>query len=210
MPRAIQLRTAFHQDERRLPRIDQLDIDLGQQLGIKQGSVLGAARRIDAIAQTKIVEPVRAARIFPPRQQQRVHHAGAFEQRPLGTLELGIEEAHIEGGVVDHQRRVTQKGQQIVGDFMEARLVPQHLQRDAMHPESLFRNVALGVDVMMEDLASGDAVEQLDAADLDQPVPLIRVKAGRFGIEHDLAHTVRLSLVSPANGGRITFAVWAF
>ena len=57
-----------------------------------------------------------------------------------------------------------------------------------MHPESLFRNVTLGMDVMMEDLAGRDAVEQLDAADLDQPMPLIGVKPGRFGIEHNLAH----------------------
>ena len=71
--------------------------------------MLGAARRIDAIAQTKIVEPVGAARIFPSRQQQRVHHSRAFEQWLLGALKLGIEEAHIEGGVVDHQRRVAQE-----------------------------------------------------------------------------------------------------
>ena len=40
----------------------------------------------------------------------------------------------------------------------------------------------------MEDLPAREAVDQLDAADLDQPMPLIGVEAGGFGIEHDLAH----------------------
>ena len=40
----------------------------------------------------------------------------------------------------------------------------------------------------MKRLSARDAVEELDAADLDQTMTLIGVEAGGFGIEHDLAH----------------------
>ena len=40
----------------------------------------------------------------------------------------------------------------------------------------------------MECLARRDAVDDFDAADLDQAVAVKRVKTGRFGIEHDFAH----------------------
>jgi hypothetical protein len=35
---------------------------------------------------------------------------------------------------------------------------------------------------------AGDAVDKLDAADLDDAVAVERVKPRRLGIEHDLAH----------------------
>src|SRR5690348_6135943 len=40
----------------------------------------------------------------------------------------------------------------------------------------------------MEGLAGRNAVEELDAADLHQPIATQRIEAGRLGVEHDLAH----------------------
>jgi hypothetical protein len=34
----------------------------------------------------------------------------------------------------------------------------------------------------------GHAIEDFDAADLDQPIAAQRIKAGGFGIENDFAH----------------------
>src|ERR1051325_7296916 len=52
----------------------------------------------------------------------------------------------------------------------------------------LGRYLALGVEVPVEGRAGRNAVEQLDAADLDQAMPLCGVKAGGFGVEDDFAH----------------------
>src|SRR6185312_10681321 len=52
------------QNELRLPRADEIDIDLGQQLGIQQRAVLGAAGIVDRITRAEIVEPVGDAGMF--------------------------------------------------------------------------------------------------------------------------------------------------
>ena len=57
-----------------------------------------------------------------------------------------------------------------------------------MHLEGLGRHVAFRIEIAVERLAGRKAVDQLDAADLDQPMPLIGIEAGGFGVEHDLAH----------------------
>ena len=48
---------------------------------------------------------------------------------------------------------------------------------------------ALRIDVAVEDAAGREAVDQLDAADLDDAV-LARIEAGGFGVEDDLAHRI--------------------
>src|SRR3954451_17133854 len=69
-----------------------------------------------------------------------------------------------------------------------------------MHRERLVRHVTVRIDVTVEDLPTRDAVDELDAADLDQAVTLQRVEAGGFGIEYDLAHAP-LTLSLPFRGG---------
>jgi hypothetical protein len=56
----------------------------------------------------------------------------------------------------------------------------------------------------MKILTAGEPIDQLDAPDLDQPMPLEGIKPGRLGIEHDLAHACT-PLVALA-GRRITAA----
>jgi hypothetical protein len=70
----------------------------------------------------------------------------------------------------------------------EQRLAGEELAGQAMHGECFGRHVALGIDVAVKGLAGRHAVEDLDAADLDQPVAAQRIEAGGFGIENDFAH----------------------
>ena len=60
------------QNQLRLPGPDQIDIDLGQLFSVEQRAVLGAAGIIDRIARAEIIEAIGHARMFAPRQQQRV------------------------------------------------------------------------------------------------------------------------------------------
>ena len=179
------------QDQLRLPRPDQIDIDLGQKLGVEQRAVLGAAGIVDRIARAEIIEPVRHAGMLAPRQQQRVDQPVARDRRPLDAVELGIDEADVERGVVDHQRRVADEFHELVDYMGEQRLVGEEFGRKPVHGESLGRHVALGIDVPVKYLAGRHAIEYLDAADLDQPVAAQRIKAGGFGIENDFAHGMR-------------------
>ena len=74
------------------------------------------------------------------------------------------------------------------GDRGEERLVGEEPVVEAVHPGRLDRHRPLGIEVAVEGLAGRDVVEQLDAADLDDPVAVGRVEAGGFGVEDDLAH----------------------
>jgi hypothetical protein len=44
----------------------------------------------------------------------------------------------------------------------------------------------------MEGLARREAIEELDAANFDHPMSLVRVEAGGLSVEHDLAHSIFL------------------
>ena len=107
------------QDQLRLPGPDQVDVDLGQKLGVEQRAVLGAAGIVDRIARAEIVETVRHARMLAPRQQQRVDQPVARNRRPLDAVKLGVDEADIERSVVDHQRRVADEFQELLDHMGE-------------------------------------------------------------------------------------------
>ena len=50
----------------------------------------------------------------------------------------------------------------------------------------------------MKHFPGGKAIEQLDTADLDQPIALERIEASGFGIEHDFAHHISHTGIEPA------------
>src|SRR5690606_40763577 len=49
-------------------------------------------------------------------------------------------------------------------------------------------DVALRIDIEMQDVIGAATVDDLDATHLDDAMPVIRVEASGFGIQHDLAH----------------------
>ena len=154
--------------------------------------MLGASGVVDTVAQAKIIEPIGPRRMLAPREQQGVDHPFAADHRLGGALELGIEEAEIERGVVRHQRRFADEGEELVGDFGEQRLVLQELGGEAVNLERGSRHLALRIDVAVEALAGGNLVVELDAADLDEPVALVGIEPRRLGVQHDFPHGATL------------------
>ena len=67
----------------------------------------------------------------------------------------------------------------------------------------LFRHVAFRIEVAMKGLAGREAIDEFDAADLDQTIALEGIKPGGLGVENDLAHLIPPEL-------RISGAVAAF
>ena len=104
-------------------------------------------------------------------------------------IELHIDEAHVEVRVVNHELAViADEVQEIVDDGRELRLVGEERRRDAVDALGVGVHVAtVRIDEAVKLLAGRDAVQQLDAADLDQAVAIAGIKARRLGVEHDLA-----------------------
>src|SRR5262249_42727111 len=131
----------------------------------------------------------------------------ARDRRLADALQLGIDEAEVEGGVVRHQRCRTDEIDQLIDDFRKVRLVAQELAREPVHRNGIGPNTAARIDVAMKGLSAWDAVDQLDAADLDQPVTLIRIKPGCLGIEHDFPHDEPFAS-NPANRIKSAWALY--
>ena len=105
--------------------------------------------------------------MLAPRERQRIHHPVPAKQRTGEPLELGIEEGEVEGRVMHDQHGAFDEADEIVGALMEARLGRQELDGEPVHLVGLLRHVALGVEVAMPHFSGRNAVDQLDAADLD-------------------------------------------
>ena len=70
----------------------------------------------------------------------------------------------------------------------EDRLVGEEGGAQAVHVDGVLRHVALGIDVGVEGAPRRHVVDELDRADLDDPVAGVRIETGGFGVEDDLTH----------------------
>ena len=127
-------------------------------------------------------------------QHERVAN-GIGKGRLRATFQLVVEKAQVEGSVVDHQSRVAEELQELVGNIGKARHSLDEVVVDAVDFARAFGNVAFRVEVAMELVSCRHAMLQFDAADLDDLVPLQRVQPCCFRIDDDLAHHCLLRFV---------------
>src|SRR5690606_7670598 len=106
---------------------DELDIDLGQDLCIEERPVLGALRIVDAIAGAEGIQVVGRARMLAPREEERIDHLLQIDRRMARAREFRIQEAYVEGGIVDDELGVADELRELVRDGGEDRLVRQKL-----------------------------------------------------------------------------------
>jgi hypothetical protein len=184
------IRLTEHQ--RRLARADQINIHLGQQFSVEQRAVLGPLRIVDRIARTEVIKPVRHARMLAARQQKRIDQLLTQDDCAADALELHVEKRHVERRVVNHQRRVADEREKLIDHVTEQRFVGEEFGRQPVNLKCLLRHRTFGIDVTMEDLTGRHAVEDLDAADFDQPIAAQRVKPCGFRIENDFTHAAEL------------------
>src|SRR5690606_6353677 len=81
----------------------QFEIDLGQQFRIEQRAMLGAPRIVYAEAAAERVEAVLRARKAAAGDVEGVDCTRPGNRGVVDPAELGIDELHVEGSVVDHQ-----------------------------------------------------------------------------------------------------------
>jgi hypothetical protein len=155
-------------------------------------------RVVHAQPPAQCVERIALPRVALPSQLQRIEYGDAFAQRPVALAQprkLGLQEAHVERRVVDHQLGAVDEGEKFVGDLGKARLVGQELQGQPGHFLRADLELAVRVEVFVEGAPGGPALDQLDAADLDHAVALLPFKAGGFGVEDDVAHGLQVPRV---------------
>ena len=92
---------------------------------------------------------------------------------------------------------VAKKSDEIVHFVGEQGLILEKLAGQAVNFKSLFGHVAFGIEVAVKSLPGREAIDELDAADFDQTIPLNGIKPGGLGIENDLAHLIPPKRESP-------------
>ena len=92
---------------------------------------------------------------------------------------------------MDHQRRIGDEFQKFLDHLGKKRLVGQELAGKTVHGESFGRHVAFRIDVPMKGLSGRHPVENLDAADFNQPIAPQRIEASGLGIENNFAHRLK-------------------
>src|SRR5262249_24431451 len=102
-----------------LPSANKFKIDFGQQFGVEEGAMLGATAVVNAKTRAEIVQAIRAARKFAPRQLQCVDQTIARYDRLLCPFEFSIEKAQVERRIMSDQRRIAHKRQEIDRNIRE-------------------------------------------------------------------------------------------
>ena len=155
----------------------------------------GAAGVVDAEAAAEGVEGVRRAGEAAAGELEGVDRPRPGDAAVAGPGELGVQELHVEGGIVDDEAGVAEEGDELRGHRAEGRLVGEEGGGEAVDLHGLGRHLALGVDVAVEDPAGGHVVEELHRPELDDAVAAVRVEAGGLGVEHDLTHAACPALI---------------
>src|SRR5690606_26242773 len=116
------------------------------------------------------VQGIALSREALPRQLQRILDRAQLAQRAEAAAqarELGIEEAQVEGGVVDDQFGAVDESEELLGHVGEFRLAGEELAGQAGDLLRARLEIAFRIQVALPGAPRGPALDQLDAADLD-------------------------------------------
>ena len=156
--------------------------------GIEQRAVQLAAGIVHAELVAQRIQVVLLAGAHLARHAQRVDDlaAGLGDALAIEQAELVVEEADIEGGVMDHQVGAADELDEFAGDLGELRLVGEEIVGQAVYPFRI-RDRAPRIQVGVEELSGELAAEKFDAADFDNPITGAEIESGGFGIQNYLA-----------------------
>ena len=89
---------------------------------------------------------------------------------------------------MDYQLGAADVIQEFRRDFRELGLVAQELAREPMDFERTRLALALGIEIAVEVVAGETSIDELDAANLDDPVAQLSLEARRLGVQDYLSH----------------------
>ena len=132
----------------------------------------GAVRVVDEIALAERIERVLPARMQLAREGERVGHLrGVLLEPPQARpAELEVEELEVEVGVVDQHLGAGDEIEELLGHIGELGLLPQVLERQAVHARRAEVDIALGIQVGVKVPLCDAPREDLHTADFDDAV----------------------------------------
>ena len=125
-----------------------------------------------------------------PRQRNGIDHARCANRYAPAPLQLHIEEAEIETGIVRNERRIADEFKKLVNLVREQRLVRQEAVGQSMNLLGSRRHGAFGIEIGVESVAGHHPADHFDTSYLHHPVPCLGIKACGLGIEDNLSHSV--------------------
>src|SRR6266536_408712 len=149
-----------------------------------------AMRVVDSEPLAQRIEVVALAGEHLAREAQRVGELRVHASAHLmsGHSKLKVEKSDVERRVVNDPLGATREIEELGDDVAEFRLAAQVVPRLAMDFGRAEVDVALRVDEELDHAAGRAAVDDLEAGQLDDPMALQRIEAGRLGVEDDLTH----------------------
>ena len=108
--------------------------------------------------------------------------------RVFHELKLMLKKSDIECRVVNNKLRPGQELEQIIHDLGKTRFALKIIAANAVNSLSTFIDVAVGIKKAVKLPPCQAAVDQLNAANFDDAMPVLGRKAGGFSIEDDLSH----------------------
>lgn len=176
------------QFETDLPASVKLHIDLGEQLGIEQRTMLRAVAAIYAIASAERIERKLRTRMADLGERNGIDHPRQADTFKPAKRQFSIEKTEVETRVVRDQRAVGDEFEQLGSPFGKSWLVSQKGIRKSMHGFRFRGHRSFGIEIGVESASRRHAVHHFDATYLHHPVSARGIQAGRLGVENDLTH----------------------
>src|SRR5579863_1338161 len=141
------------------------------------------------------------------RQEKSIDDPLAIDRGTSGAFQFGVDEAEIEHRVMRDELGVAQKSHELFRFVGEQRLVVEKLAGQAVNLERLLRHVALRIEVTVKGLAGREAIDEFNAANFDQAIPLHGIKSSGLGVKNDLAHAILPECESAAASRHFSYAL---
>ena len=110
---------------------------------------------------------------------------------PIDAAKLGVDEFHVERRIVDDELIVADEREEKLDDVGPDRMAGEEFRAQPMNGEGVLRHVPLGMDILVIDAPGGHEVDDFNATDFDDPVPMRGVEARRLRVQHDFPHRYR-------------------
>ncbi len=158
------------------------EIHLGQDPRIEQRAVVFAMRIVDRIALAQRIEVVALSGMHLARERSvsSTRHSSRDPERALlEARELGVQEGDVERRVVNDEFGVADEIQELGMNLRKRRFLRELFARQAMHLQGALVDVAIRIQVAVKGAPGQAAIEELDAANFDDAMAVVRLR-GRW------------------------------
>ena len=190
--RGVQLLSGFSLAVERQGRLTTChrQIDFCQYLRIEQSAVKLSLRVVYLVTLRERIKIVSLARMHSPSERERIETATArpnVVRHAIDASEFMVDKRDIEVRVVNDEFGTIDEREELLGHIGEYRLVRQIPILDAMHLGCCDIYLSLGIDISLKHILGGAAVDEFDAADLNDAMTRRGIQSRGFRIKNNLS-----------------------